>query len=98
MIKYIESIVSRFPKLSWQLNEGARLRIMKGGLYGSLWASYKKNADKYRFLLTREVDTKLASQISLLHGKYSLETRGYKYWELNKSDIEGEIRIFANTD
>ncbi len=98
MIDFIESIVSRFPELTCQMNKGDRLRIMKNGWYGSLWATYKKNTDKYRFLLTGDVDSKLASQIALLYGKHNLETRGYKYWYLIKSDVEKIIKVYAHSD
>jgi len=97
MIDFVESVVRQFPELSCKMNEGERLRIMKNGWYGSLWATYKKNTDKYRFLLTGDVDSKLASQFALLFGKHSLETRNYKYWKVDKRDVEKILKTFAHT-
>ena len=97
MIGFVENSVPKFPNLSCQMNKGERLRIMKDGWYGSLWSTYKKNTDKYRFLLTGDVDSKLASQIALLFGKYNLETRDYKYWDLDRSEVEIILKTFANT-
>jgi hypothetical protein len=98
MIEFVESTVLQFSKeLSPKLNKGDRLRIMKDGWYGSMWVTYKKRTDKYRFLLTGNVDTKIASKIALLYGKYNLETRDYKYWDLNKADVKKIIRLYAHT-
>jgi hypothetical protein len=97
MIDFVEAFVSQFPELTCKPNKGDRLRIMKHGWYGSLWATYMKRTDKYRFLLTGEVDSKIASKIAFLYGKYYLETRNYKYWDLNKIDVKNIIKIYALT-
>jgi hypothetical protein len=97
MIDFVERAVSKFPELSCKMNIGDRLRIMKDGWQGSLWATYKKNKDKYRFLVTGDVDSKLAGQFTLLFGKYNLETRDYKYWYLDKIDVEKILKTFAHT-
>ncbi|OGU98827.1 MAG: hypothetical protein A2315_14215 [Ignavibacteria bacterium RIFOXYB2_FULL_35_12] len=97
MLEFVETVGSRFPELTCLMRKGERLRIMKEGWYGSLWSTYKKNTEKYHFELTGDVDTKLSGQISLMHGKYKLETRGYKYWDLNKADVEKIIKIYAHT-
>jgi hypothetical protein len=58
----------------------------------------KTRTGKLPFLITGDVDVKLASQLSLRYGKYSLERQDYKFWNIGKNDIRSVIRMYANIE
>ena len=95
MLKIVDSNVSRYSKLTLQVNKGRIHRIMKSDWRGSLWISSRYGG--YKILTTGEVASGLNSAIIEHFGESNgTDNKGYKYWFLDTDgELENVISIFG---
>ena len=94
MDPFIESVVRRYPKLSYDENKGERHWISNPKYRGRLWLIPRRKG--YFLQTTGQMGTHLNSGLESLCGAGVIDKHGYEYWKLvSQSEVENVIGWLA---
>jgi hypothetical protein len=91
MSTFIKSLVTNYPSLEYQRNQGED-RVRKKDVRGSLWIKERYNG--FRLQTTSEIASILDNEIEKLSGSPIGEQKGYKYWHIDDWRIVEKIVEF----